>query len=160
MKTLLALGFAAGVLLSAPLQASAHAYEIGALHVGHPWARPTPNGARTAEGFVTVTNTGKTPDRLLGGSSPEFQAIEPHSMSMTGGIMRMRALPDGFLIAPGATLTLAPGGDHLMLVGPAHPLKAGDHVPATLKFEHAGTVKVYFNVQDAPGPAMPGMEMH
>ncbi len=149
-----------GGLLLAPVAATAHGYEIGALRIGHPWAKPTPNTAPNGEGFLTVTNTGRTPDRLLGASSPRFRAITPHSMSMSGGVMRMRDLPNGFVIAPGATLTLAPGGDHLMLEGPKAPLKVGDHVPATLRFERAGTLKVYFKVQDAAGETMPGMAAH
>ena len=150
---------AAAVTL-APLAASAHAYDIGPLHVGHPWSKPTPNGAPTAVGYLTVTNGGKTADRLLGGTSPAADAVELHAMSMAGGVMRMRLLSDGFLIAPGATLTLAPGGDHLMLIGLKHALKVGDRVPATLRFAHAGEVRVEFVVQaDAPaaGASMAGM---
>ncbi len=150
-------------LLVAPVQAPAHAYDVGDLHVGHPWMRPTPNGAPTAAGYLTVTNHGKTADRLLGGDSPMARSIEPHSMSMAGGVMRMRLAPNGFEIPPGGTLTLSPQQGHLMLIGPAHPFKLGDKVPASLRFAHAGAVKVYFAVQaDAPaeGGAMPGMDMH
>jgi copper(I)-binding protein len=162
MNSLLPLGLAAALLLTS-LPAGAHAYDLGRLHIGQPWARPTPNAAPTAAGYLTVTNHGTTADRLLGGTSTAVGAIEPHSMSMNGGIMRMRRLPDGFEIAPGSTLTLAPGGDHLMLVGPKRPFKLGDHIPATLRFAHAGQVKVDFVVQaDAAGAAqaMPGMDMH
>jgi copper(I)-binding protein len=153
----------AGAACLAPVQALSHAYDVGDLHVGHPWMRPTPNGAPTAAGYLTVTNHGKTADRLLGGASPLARSIEPHSMSMSGGVMRMRLLPNGFEIPPGGTLTLAPDKGHLMLIGPAHPFKVGDKVPATLRFAHAGEVKVYFAVQaDAPaeGGSMPGMDMH
>jgi copper(I)-binding protein len=160
MKTLFPLGSAAALFL-APPPAGAHAYDVGPIHIGHPWVRSTPNAAPTAAGYLTVTNHGTTPDRLLGGASPDARSIEPHSMSMAGGVMRMRLLPQGFAIAPGATLTLSPGGDHLMLIGPKRPFKVGDHIPATLNFAHAGEVKVYFNVQDGPetGKSMPGMDM-
>jgi copper(I)-binding protein len=82
-------------------------------------------------------------------------------MSMAGGVMRMRQAATGLAIAPRATLTLAPGGDHLMLVAPKPGLKIGDHVPVTLRFAHAGAVKTEFIVRaDAPASpvmAMPGM---
>jgi copper(I)-binding protein len=143
-------------ILAAPLAADAHAYDQGPLHIGHPWTRPTPGGAPTAAGYLTVTNHGAAPDRLLGGVSPLAKSIEPHTMSMSGGVMRMRMLP-GYDIAPGATLTLAPMGDHLMFVGLKRPFKAGERVPATLRFARAGAVKVEFVVQaDAPSSAMPG----
>jgi len=154
----LALAAAAGLLFIAPAFAATH--DTGALHIGHAWISTPPNGAPTAAGYLTVANHGRTADRLLGGTSPLAGSIEPHSMSMAGGVMRMRLLPNGFGIAPGATLTLAPGGDHLMLIGPKRAFKAGDHVPATLRFAHAGAVEVDFTVQTgAEKMSMPGMNM-
>jgi copper(I)-binding protein len=150
------------VLLAAPLPAGAHAYDVGALHVGHPWTRPTPNGASTGLGYLTVTNHGKTPDTLVGGASRVSASLTAHTMSMTGGVMRMRLLAGGFVIPPGATLTLSPGGDHLMFEGLRRPFKLGERIPATLRFAHAGTITVEFVVQaDAPagGEAMPHMDM-
>jgi copper(I)-binding protein len=155
------LAFAAVLLASAATVAAAQ--EQGALRIDHPWVRPTPNGAPTAAGYLTVTNRGRSPERLLGGTSPLAGAIEPHTMSMNGAVMRMRLAPNGFEIAPGATLTLAPSGDHLMLVGPKRPFKPGDRIPATLRFAHAGAVKVEFVVRsDPPGAtmSMPAMKAH
>jgi copper(I)-binding protein len=161
LTQVLALALAAGV----PATVAAHGYTLGALKIGHPWARPTPNGAPTAAGYLTVTNTGAQADRLLGGSSPLAERIEVHQMSMDGGIMRMRELPGGLALAPGATVRLEPGGYHLMLVGPKAPFKVGDHIPATLKFARAGAVKVEFYVQASPPvaedhTAMGKMDMH
>jgi periplasmic copper chaperone A len=137
---------ACACLLAAPL---AHAYDVGPLHIGHPWTRPTPDGAPTAAGYLTVTNHGRAPDRLLGGASPLARSVEPHTSSMSGGVMRMRMLSDGYEIPPGATLTLAPMGNHLMFVGLERPFKVGERVPATLRFAHAGAVNVEFVVQAA-----------
>ena len=151
------------LMAAAPFAASAHSYAVGPLQIGHPWSRPNPPGAPTAVGYLTITNTGRTPDRLLGGSSPLAAKIEVHEMSMTGGIMRMRPVAGGLLIPPGQTVTLAPGGYHLMIIGPKQGFKVGDHIPATLRFEHAGEVKVEFYVEAASasaGQSMPGMVMH
>jgi periplasmic copper chaperone A len=168
LPILAVVGLAVSLALSAVGQASAHAYDAGPLHIDRPWIRTPPPGAPTAAGYLTIVNHGRMAERLLGGVSAEVQAIEPHAMSMNGGVMRMRALSGGFAIAPGASLTLAPGGDHLMLVAPRRPLKAGDRVAATLNFAHAGPVKVEFVVQDeapargaaAGAVSMPGMDMH
>jgi copper(I)-binding protein len=157
------IALAAVALVAAPLAAAAHSYQIGALKIGHPWSRPNPPGAPTAAGYLTVTNTGAVPDRLLGGSSPEANAIEVHEMSMTGGIMRMRPVAGGLVIPPGQTVKLEPGGYHLMIIGPKQAFKVGDHIPATLRFEHAGSLKVEFYVEAASaasGQLMPGMVMH
>ncbi len=150
---------APALAMALPAAASAHGYVLGALKIGHPWARPTPPGAPTAAGYLTLTNTGAAPDRLLGGSSPMAAGIELHQMSMAGGIMRMRLLRGGLTIPPGATVKLEPGGYHLMMIGPKTMFKIGDDVPATLNFARAGAIKVEFYVQASPPRAKDHMAM-
>jgi hypothetical protein len=146
--------------LSAP--ALAHDYSVGALKIGHPWARPTPTGAIAGAGYLTITNTGKAPDRLLGGTTPVSDKLEVHEMSMTGGVMRMRPVEGGLTIAPGQTVELKPGGYHIMFIGLKKPFKLGDHLTATLKFEKAGPLRVDFYVQtpEQAGKPMAGGHDH
>jgi copper(I)-binding protein len=131
------------------------------LQVESPWARATPKGAKVGGGYLTIKNDGAAPDKLVGGSSSIAQKLELHEMSSENGVMKMRALPNGLQIDPGQTVTLKPGGYHLMFVGLNKPLKEGDHVPVTLKFANAGTVNVEFVVQGIgatqPVSNMPGM---
>lgn len=142
-------------LVAAP--ALAHGYKIGALQIGHPWSRATPGGAKTGAGYLTVTNTGKTADTLLGGSTTAADKLEIHQMSMAGGVMTMRPVTGGVAIAPGATVEFKPGGYHFMLIGLKAPLKAGDRVPATLTFAKAGKVQVEFTVE-AMGATQPSQD--
>jgi hypothetical protein len=65
---------------------------------------------------------------------------------MEGGVMKMRPVEGGLEIKPGETVTLAPGGFHVMLVTLKHPLEAGQTVKATLKFDEAGAVDVDYPV--------------
>jgi copper(I)-binding protein len=147
---------AALTLAAAP--ALAQGYEVGALRVVQPWVRTAPPGAPTLAGYLSITNRGSSVDHLLGGSSPELSAIEVHEMSMTGQVMRMRPMVGGLAIDPGKTVVLTPGGErHLMLIGPKHAYKSGDRIPATLRFEKAGTVKVTFLVHDLGGRITPPM---
>jgi periplasmic copper chaperone A len=78
-------------------------------------------------------------------------------------VMTMRPLGDGLTIDPGKTVKLAPGGYHLMMFDLKSPLKQGDTLPITLKFEKAGEVKVSLAVQgigaQAPGNAAPAGTM-
>jgi copper(I)-binding protein len=153
----------AGLLVAGA--AMAHEYSVGSIKIGHPWSRPTPAGAVAGGGFLTITNTGKQADRLVSGVTPAADRLEIHEMSVTDGIMRMRALPDGLVIPPGQTVKLAPGGFHIMLIGLKRPLALGDHVPARLKFEKAGEVDVSFLVSKPPADVaapsgMSGMEHH
>jgi hypothetical protein len=69
----------------------------------------------------------------------------------------------GLEIKPGETITLAPGGFHMMLVTLKHLLETGQTVKATLKFDKAGTVDVDYPVvaigAPAPGAAAGGGSM-
>jgi copper(I)-binding protein len=124
------------------------------------WIQATPPGATTAAGYVTLTNTGPVTDRLMGAHSAAAAQVVPHHMSMAGGIMRMRPITGGLPIAADATVKLAPGGDHLMLIGLKGPLVAGRHVKVTLDFVQAGPVVVDFPVlAGPPGGGMGGMHM-
>ena len=136
-----------GLILTAAAQGVlAHDYKAGPLAIDHPWARATPPGAPVAGGYLTITNTGTEPDRLLGASSDAAEAVEMHESTITDGVARMRPAEDGIAIAPGETLKLEPGAAHIMFVNPAEPLKDGEHFPATLTFEKAGDVAVEFAV--------------
>jgi copper(I)-binding protein len=125
----------------------AHEYTAGALKIAHPWARATPKGASIGGGYFKITNTGSTPDRLVGGVSDVSKHFEFHEMSMDNGVMKMRELAKGLEIKPGQTVEFKPGGYHVMFVGLNKPLEKGEHVNATLQFEKAGKVSVYFLVE-------------
>ena len=140
---------AALVTLATP--AFAHDSQLGPLRINHPWIAAPPPGAPTAAGYLSITNGGKAPDRLLSADSADFARVELHQMTMTGSVMRMRPIAGGVAIAPGQTVALTPDDErHLMLVGPKRPLKAIDHVSVNLRFEKAGVVKVVFDVQPLP----------
>lgn len=122
----------------------------GDLVLTRTWTRATPGGARVAGGYLSVRNTGTTPDRLIGGTFEAAGRVEIHEMAMEAGIMRMRSLERGLEIAPGATVELRPGGFHIMFIDLTRPLRQGETVQGTLVFERAGTVNVRFRV-DAMG---------
>jgi uncharacterized protein YcnI/copper(I)-binding protein len=135
----------------------AKTYKAGSLTVEGPWARATPGGAKVAGGYLTITNTGQEPDRLIGGTVPFARRFEVHEMAMEGGIMRMRPLANGLEIKPGETVELKPGAHHLMFLDLTSGLKVGQSVKGTLQFEKAGKVDVEFKVSPigsgAPKPA-------
>jgi copper(I)-binding protein len=148
------------VLSCLSVSAQARDYAFGELKITHPWSRPTPPSAPTAVGYLTIVNRGTSPDRLIGGSTPAAGKLEIHRMSMAGGVMSMRPVVGGLVIPPGGSVSLAPDGYHLMLIGPKRPFRPGEHIPVALTFEHAGTVKLDLDVeQPADSEAMPGMAM-
>lgn len=147
----------------ATLPAQAADVTVGSLKISVPWARATPKGSSVGGGYMTITNTGTAPDRLIGGSSDIAKSFEVHEMKMDGGVMKMRELAGGLEIKPGQTVTLDPSGYHVMFVELKDQLKQGDHFKATLQFAKAGKVDVDFVVEGigAKAPAgdhaMPGM---
>jgi hypothetical protein len=112
----------------------------GNLDLSGQWTRATPPGARAGGAYITITNNGDTADMLTGGSTEAAEALEVHSMSMQDGVMKMEELPEGLTIEAGETVTLEPGGLHLMLIGLTDALVADGTISVTLSFEKAGDV--------------------
>jgi uncharacterized protein YcnI/copper(I)-binding protein len=134
-------------------------YSIGDLKVTSPWTRATPGGAKIAGGYLTITNNGKQPDRLVSVTTGAADHAEIHEMSMTGGVMKMRPLENGLTIKPGETVAMKSGGFHMMFMGLKQPLKEGETIKATLVFEKAGKLDVTFNVAGI-GASQAPMQMH
>ena len=152
-------GLAAGLALAAAQLAAAGAeaadYDVGPIHIAQPWARATPKGASSGAGYMTVTNNGTAPDRMTCVSSEAAAKCQIHTMTMEGGVMKMRPVEGGLEIKPGETVMLKPSSLHVMFVDLKHPLEQGKTVEASLKFEIAGTVDVAYPIA-AIGAAMPG----
>lgn len=135
---------------------------VGPLKIEKAFTRPTPGGATVAVGYVTIVNSGSTPDRLVSAASDISAKTQIHEVKMANGVMEMRELTSGLPIPAGATVALQPGGDHLMFVDLKHPVKPGDVIHAVLTFEKAGKVDVPFKAAatigaTAPSGGMSGM---
>jgi copper(I)-binding protein len=139
------------LLMGASLAHAAPAYRKGVLEVDQPWSRPAAAGM-TGAGFMTETNRGKTADALVSVQSSAARKVEIHRSSMAGGVISMQR-QDRVSIPPGGSVTFGPGGYHLMLIGLARPLKAGDRAPATLTFASGARIEVAFAVGNGAAPA-------
>ncbi|MEW6018767.1 MAG: copper chaperone PCu(A)C [Pseudomonadota bacterium] len=112
------------------------------------WCRPTAQGAGAAGCYVILTATAD--DRLTGAASPAGERVEIHTMSMDGGVMRMRELPDGLALPAGQAVALKPGAEHLMLMAPIAALNEGETVEITLSFQSAPAQTVTAQIKSAP----------
>ena len=132
--------------------ASAALAQTGQLEVSDAWARATPGKAENGVAYLTIRTP--TPDRLVSVSSPVAKKAELHTMEMAGMVMKMRPLA-GLDIPAGQSVTLKPGGEHIMLMGLNGPLREGQSFPLTLTFEKAGARAVTVAVEKAgaAGPA-------
>jgi periplasmic copper chaperone A len=136
---------AATALLASPVWAQD--YKLGSLEITQPWTRATAPTAKAGGGFLTITNKGATPDRLIAARSTASAKVEIHEMKMDGNVMRMRELDKGLEILPGATVELKPGGYHIMFMELKAPFAKDAKVPVTLVFEKAGSIEVPLAVQ-------------
>lgn len=143
MKRITIFSFAALIFAAAP----AAAQTAGGITVDQPFSRATPGGAKVGGGYMTLINKGAADDKLVSAASPAAERVEIHEMKMQGDVMKMAELPGGLPVAAGKTVSLAPGGYHLMLMNLKAPLQAGDKVPVTLTFEKAGKLEVTLSVR-------------
>ena len=140
----LALGAIVSLTASA---AMAHGYRSGALSIQHPWSRETAVGQAVGGGFLTITNSGDREDRLISGTTPVAAEVQLHTMTMDGGIMRMRQVTDGIAVPAKGSVELKPGGYHIMFMGLKRQLRQGERFPVTLRFQRARSVTLQFAVQ-------------
>jgi len=134
--------------------AKAHAADGKAVSASQPWTRATPGGSTIGAAYVELSVVKEAKgDKLIGASSPAAGRIEIHTHTSEDGVMKMRKV-ESIAVLPGETRRLAPGGDHLMLFDLKAPLKQGERLPLTLKFESSGEISVEAVVESvgAMGP--------
>lgn len=103
--------------------------------VSDAWARGTVPGQTSSAVYMTLQAHQAT--TLLSVSTPAAANAEVHEMKLEGTVMKMRALPKGLPLEANKPVALKPGSYHIMLTDLKGPLKKGDTVPVTLKFETA-----------------------
>ena len=133
-------------IIASLLFAGAAVAQTDSVEITDCWARATPG--KTETGGVYLTIVSPVADRVTAVSTPVAQKAGLHTMSMEGGVMRMRPL-GGLDLAPGQKVMLKPGGTHIMLIGLVTPLEAGKSFPLTLSFEKAGSREVTVAVEKA-----------
>ena len=93
---------------------------------------------RPGAGYLQLKG-GAKPDRLVAASSPAADRIELHRMTTDGVVMKMERI-EGIDIPANATVSLKPGGLHLMLFG-LKP-EAAQGAPVTLQFASGSRLTV------------------
>jgi copper(I)-binding protein len=104
------------------------------IQVEAPWARATVATQRATGVFMRLT--GKEALTLVAVRSPLAGEAEIHESRVEDGVMKMRAVA-ALSLPAGKTVSLQPGGLHIMLLHLRAPVAAGDKVPLTLVLEDA-----------------------
>lgn len=108
-----------------------------------------------AGAFMTITNTGSETDQLIGVSSAIADTGGAHTHVRNGNVLNM--VPVGAIDLPaGHTVTLQPGGMHVMFHGLKQPLQQGGQYSLTLQFAKAGAATLLVEVLNSTAMSYPG----
>ena len=124
-------------------------YKLGSLEITQPWTRATAPTAPAGGGYLVPHQHGHDGRPADRGTQPQRSPkFELHEMTMDGNIMPCaERLTRASSSRPGATVTLKPGGLHLMFIELKAPFTRNTKVPVTLVFEKAGSIDVELLVQ-------------
>ena len=152
MKMFLVYAMLATAILTGPLAAAQ--FRAGDVQITKAWARATPGASKSAAAYLTLRNTGRRIDRLVGLTTPVARRVAVHGTRMQGNVMQMYSIASVEL-RPGKSVVLRPGGMHVMLTGLKQILRKGATFPLTLRFAKAGAVEIRVSVSGigAMGPA-------
>lgn len=114
--------------------------------VNDPYVRAVPPVVMTSAAFMQFQNSDEAEHFLVSASTPAAAVVELHMHTMDDGIMRMRQVAHIHL-PPKQTVSLQPGGLHIMLFDLSAPLNLGDRVPITLTFIDGSTKEIAAEVR-------------
>lgn len=118
--------------------------------IGDSWVKAADSGMSAA--FGVLSNSSDRDVTVVSATSPASTMLELHqTVENDAGEMVMSEVDGGFVVPAGGTLTLEPGGDHLMLMDLTRPLAAGDEVPFTLTFSDDSSYDFTAPVKDYSG---------
>lgn len=111
------------------------------------WVRPPMGAGQPAAAYMVIANPGTQADALLGVSVLGASSVEIHETSTdASGMTGMRPI-DRLEVPAGGSVTLQPGGYHVMIMGLTEPPAIGSTFVLDLLFERAGTVTVKAEVR-------------
>lgn len=124
-----------GWMITAAATLVAQASWAANISVTNAWARATVPGQQVSGAYMQIQSDADA--RLVGASSTAVPRVEVHEMKMDGDVMRMRQV-QSIDLPKGKTVSLEPGGFHIMLMNLPKPIAAGDVIPLTLVVESGG----------------------
>ena len=118
------------------------------LAVTEAWIREVPKGHPTTAGYAKITNSGNTDQKLTHIRADFAKMSKLHLMKEEYGIMRMIPIMDGVLIPAHSTLSLEPGGLHIMFIKLNTSLILSEKHTIYLTFENIGDTSVAMTVKN------------
>jgi copper(I)-binding protein len=97
--------------------------------------------------FGKFTNNGTTDVTIIGGETDAAAMVQVHEV--VDGMMQEKK--GGIVIKPGETVTLEPGGLHIMIMNITKAIVAGDKLSITIKFDGAEPQTLDLVAKDSAG---------
>jgi copper(I)-binding protein len=110
------------------------------------WVRPPQGMSLPAAGYLVIKG-GSQADALLSAASPVAGSVELHETATDASGMTGMHPISRLEIPAGGTVTLQPGGYHLMLMMVTGQITVGGKVELNLTFEKSGVVTVQAEVK-------------
>lgn len=130
-----------GLMVLVMLMVGVQSAAAAEVRVHDAWVRASLGMAPATAGYLTLKG-GSADDALVAVRTPAAGRTELHTMTAgENGIMMMRRV-EAVPVPAGATVTLAPGGLHLMLMDLPEKLAAGDVIDLVMTFESGAEVKI------------------
>ena len=95
------------------------------------WIRPAPPGVSSMSAYFNLRNDTEQEIIIVDAQSQAFNMTMIHETVIEDDVASMNHL-ENLIIPAGGSITLAPLGKHMMLVGPKEPLNEGDSATITL----------------------------
>lgn len=112
--------------------------------VENAWIRLLPPMVKTTAAYMDIVSTEN--DVLIGVSSSIAMMTEIHESSMNDGVMSMDHVNE-IALEKDTTLSMKPGGIHIMLMNLHSPLQASATYKLVLEFKRAGAVEIQLPVR-------------
>ncbi len=119
------------------------------LKVEDPWARSSPMNVEMGAIYLKIRNEGNEADALVGVQTEACKKAEIHeTYQKEDGSMGMRPVEGGRVpLPPGETVSLEPGGLHIMCMGKQVPFEEGTRFSLTLTFANHEPITVEVEVR-------------
>lgn len=141
---------AAAALAAAGCGSEDPATAADSIVVSSAWTKAAESGMTGA--FAELENTGDHAVQIVSVSSQVSSRTELHEMAPAAdGAMAMREMDGGLTVAAGSRHSLAPGGDHLMLMDLIEPVTPGTDIEFTLTFSDGSSIDFTSQVRDFAG---------
>lgn len=130
---------------------AAQGTDLTGIQITDGWVRATvgTEDPTMTAAFMDIKNFDEEPVTVTGASTPAAMKTEIHEMVMgEDGAMVMQQIQGGLVVKPDGHQHLAPGGNHIMLMGLTDELAGGDEVTLTVEFDNGDSQEVTLPVKE------------